>query len=208
MRPSIKADLSYQVISEPLILKRKLKTFKPNYKSRPVSRVHTKLKNKAGTVSADFRWYRWTKSKANTILQGFQKESGLKAVLQTVTAGKPYYIVTSAAQVNQSKAQTLTSSFKEKQKINGKIQKTGALKNVYRLESGYFKDSKQASSALAQIKKQTGATGTVRRVEKTKNYIVKLNQLNDTAYGKTVAFFKKRNGATHRKRSLLHSHIK
>ncbi|BBP92699.1 hypothetical protein BsIDN1_63170 [Bacillus safensis] len=77
-------------------------------------------------------------------------------------------------------------------KISGKIQKTGALKNVYSLESGYFKDNKQAASAAAQIKKQTGAAGTVQRVGKTKNYIVKLNQLNDTAYAKTVAFFKKK----------------
>ncbi|MFP3423414.1 hypothetical protein R0K19_29045, partial [Bacillus sp. SIMBA_161] len=39
---------------------------------------------------------------------------------------------------------------------------------------------------------QTGAAGTVQRVGKTKNYLVKLNQLNDTAYAKTVAFFKKK----------------
>ena len=60
------------------------------------------------------------------------------------------------------------------------------------MESGYFKDNKQAASAAAQIKKQAGASGTVQRVGKTKNYIVKLNQLNDTTYAKTVAFFKKK----------------
>ncbi|BBP92700.1 hypothetical protein BsIDN1_63180 [Bacillus safensis] len=53
---------------------------------------------KAGTVYQLISSGIVGQSKANTILQGFQKASGLTAVLQTVTAGKPYYIVTSAAQ--------------------------------------------------------------------------------------------------------------
>ncbi|MFS0654162.1 SPOR domain-containing protein [Bacillus sp. 179-C3.3 HS] len=183
---------SYQVISSAIDSETKVKE------------IQTELQKQAGVTStyqtegtADTLYQLVSggivgQSKASTILQGFQKQSGLNATLRMIKAGQPYYTVTTAALANQSKAKTLLTQLQKEAKLSGKIQKAGTVKNVYRLESGYFKNSKEATSAASQIKKQTGVAGAVQRVGKTKHYIVKFNQLNDSAHAKTVAFFKKK----------------
>ena len=145
-------------------------------------------------------------SKANTILQGFQKASGLTAVLQTVTAGKPYYIVTSAAQANQSSTDAPYTAAK-RSKDQREDSKAGALKMSIAWNQAILKTTNKQLQLQLRLRNKLVLQVLSSVWEKQKLYR-EAQSTERYSLCQNGSLFQEKKWRYTSKRFLLHSHIK